>query len=89
MIKAVSRYLGEGNAGPLRFFMKAILAIAISMGLGCAGAQKKPASYHFTGCKVTQSWVDEQGNQRRDCDCKNGREVGWDAKTRLRIIRCE
>jgi hypothetical protein len=46
-------------------------------------------NYHFGACQITRTWIDEQGNERKDCDCKNGREIGFDAKTRLRIIGCE
>lgn len=64
----------------------AITALALLLA-GCAA--KKPVNYRFAACQITRTWIDEQGKERKDCDCKNGREVGFDAKTRLRIIRCE
>ena len=67
----------------------AIVEVGFAMAAMVGCAAKRPANYRFTGCRVTQVWVDQNGNQRRDCDCKNGRQVGWDAKTRAAIIRCE
>lgn len=69
-------------------FLLACAALTGALALaGCAA--KKPLDYHFSGCKITRTWMDEQGNERKDCDCKNGKQVGWDAKTKLAIIRCE
>ena len=55
--------------------------------VGCA--PKKPVHYLFTGCAVQKTWIDQNGKERKDCDCRNGREIGIDAKTGARIIRCE
>lgn len=63
-----------------------LLAMLLSLG-GCAA--KKPINFQFTACKVVNSYVDRDGNQRRDCNCKNGKQIGWDAKEHLAIIRCE
>jgi hypothetical protein len=56
---------------------------------GCHAKKQQPVNYRFAACQITRTWIDEQGKERKDCDCKNGREIGFDAKTRLRIIRCE
>jgi len=52
---------------------------------GCAGKR----NYHWSGCRVTRTWTDQQGQERKDCDCLNGKQIGTDAKTRAVIIRCE
>lgn len=71
--------------------MKYGIAIAIlSLSIALAGcAPKKPISYRFSGCLVTGTSTDSEGHERKDCDCRNGVQVGWDAKTQARIIKCE
>ena len=68
--------------------ISALALLAAVLLAGCA-AKKQPMNYRFSQCQITRTWIDEQGHERKDCDCKNGREIGFDAKTRLKIIRCE
>lgn len=57
---------------------------------GCAMKKKvKPVNVQISGCRVTRSYHDEQGNERRDCVCHNGKEIGLDARSRARIFQCE
>lgn len=63
-----------------------IFALALILLVGCAA--KKPQSYHFQGCRVTGTIVDQHGVERKDCDCV-GRVIGMDAKTKATLIRCQ
>jgi hypothetical protein len=55
--------------------------------VGCAA--KKPQNIRYLGCRVFNTWVDEQGNQRKDCDCLHGKQIGTEAKTGAAIMLCE
>jgi len=58
--------------------------------LGLSGcAAKKPINVQISGCVVQRTWQDEQGRERKDCACQNGKEIGIDARTGARIVRCE
>lgn len=67
--------------------IKAAVLLLLFGVTGCAG--KKPLNYQFTSCKVVNTYVDGEGHERRDCNCRNGKQIGWDVKKRLAIIRCE
>lgn len=67
--------------------MRGWISLTLLSLIGCAA--KKPVNVHYAGCKVTATWTDDQGNTRKDCDCRNGKQIGWDAKKGAAIIRCE
>lgn len=63
-----------------------VAALGCVLLAGCAA--KKPVSYRFSGCVVQKTWTDDQGRERKECECPNGKQVGWDAKTDARVIQC-
>lgn len=82
------RALGGGRAAPpFQTLMKLWIVIAALVLSGCS--EKKPLGYRFTGCQIQRTWIDEQGKERKDCDCQNSKQIGWDAKKRLAIVRCQ
>ncbi len=64
----------------IRSILAAVLAFMLA---GCA-AHKPPASVKLTGCKIVQNI-----GPALSCDCIHPKLVGWDAKTRAAIYRCE
>lgn len=65
-------------------------ALLLAAAFGCAGcAAKKPLNERITGCVVTRTWIDPQGNERKDCECQNKKQIGIDAKTGAAVFRCE
>lgn len=65
--------------------MKRLLWVLVLALAGCAAK----VNVHWIGCRVTETWIDQDGNERKDCSCLNGKQIGLDAKTGEKIIRCQ
>lgn len=47
--------------------------VLLAGALGCSA--KKPVDVRYIGCQVTNTWIDEHGNERKDCECRQGKLI--------------
>lgn len=52
---------------------------------GCAA---KRHSYRFSGCAVVNTSIDKDGQERKECECRNGKMIGIDVNGDV-IVRCD
>lgn len=74
-----------GRSGHRVIGMAVLLAILLFT--GCAPKKALP-NVKFSGCVVTSTWRDDQGRERKDCECSRGIVTHYDAKTKTQVISC-
>lgn len=75
-----------GKLKTKRLWSAGALACVLFFASGCA--VKNPRNFRWIGCRVVNTWTDQDGTERKDCQCLNAKQIGTDAKTGAAILQC-
>jgi hypothetical protein len=62
------------------------LLLVFAAGVGCCGM--KPLHYRFVNLPLVREADPDGKFIKNSADCRQGKQIGWDAKTKTAVIDC-